>query len=160
METLMPSRSSGSFDFQKERQPCCNLEHLKSSRRAHRLFSYRLYFDSEIKIVFLQAMGDQDPPGVLVSGFEGPSGICTDHVGELQKHFPLITTHDFWRIKHDWVQRSGTESQLLLRGSCRACPPGDYCQPRSWSRPSGPAAHRKFWRESGQHTTGCFQSHG
>nr|KAF6471354.1 glyoxylate and hydroxypyruvate reductase [Molossus molossus] len=45
------------------------------------------------------AMGDQDLPGVLVSGFEGPSGICKDHVGELQKHFNLITMHELLENK-------------------------------------------------------------
>ncbi|KAK1337553.1 hypothetical protein QTO34_002185 [Cnephaeus nilssonii] len=44
-------------------------------------------------------MGDQDLPGVLVSGFEGPSGICKDHVGELQKHFNLITMQDLLENK-------------------------------------------------------------
>ncbi|XP_036101587.1 probable 2-ketogluconate reductase [Molossus molossus] len=44
-------------------------------------------------------MGDQDLPGVLVSGFEGPSGICKDHVGELQKHFNLITMHELLENK-------------------------------------------------------------
>lgn len=54
---------------------------------------------AEIMIVFLQAMGDQDLPGVLVPGFEGPSGICKDHVGELQKHFNLITMQDLLENK-------------------------------------------------------------
>lgn len=54
---------------------------------------------AEIMVVFLQAMGDQDLPGVLVSGFEGPSGICKDHVGELQKHFNLITMQDLLENK-------------------------------------------------------------
>ncbi|KAM7127179.1 putative 2-ketogluconate reductase [Molossus nigricans] len=44
-------------------------------------------------------MGDQDLPGVLVSGFEGPSGMCKDHVGELQKHFNLITMHELLENK-------------------------------------------------------------
>lgn len=44
-------------------------------------------------------MGDQDRPGVLVSGFEGPSGICKDHVGELQKHFHLITMQELLENK-------------------------------------------------------------
>lgn len=44
-------------------------------------------------------MGDQDLPGVLVSGFEGPSGICKDHVEELQKHFNLITMQDLLENK-------------------------------------------------------------
>ncbi|CAK6447757.1 unnamed protein product [Pipistrellus nathusii] len=44
-------------------------------------------------------MGDQDLPGVLVPGFEGPSGICKDHVGELQKHFNLITMQDLLENK-------------------------------------------------------------
>ncbi|XP_053062071.1 probable 2-ketogluconate reductase isoform X1 [Acinonyx jubatus] len=41
------------------------------------------------------AMGDQDLPGVLVSGLEGPHGICEDHIGDLQKHFTLITLQEF-----------------------------------------------------------------
>ncbi|KAF6072939.1 hypothetical protein HJG60_010000 [Phyllostomus discolor] len=40
-------------------------------------------------------MGDWDLPGVLVSALEGPSGICEDHVAELQKHFTLITMQEF-----------------------------------------------------------------
>ncbi|XP_036274045.1 probable 2-ketogluconate reductase isoform X3 [Pipistrellus kuhlii] len=44
-------------------------------------------------------MGDQDLPGVLVPGFEGPSGIYKDHAGELQKHFNLITMQDFLENK-------------------------------------------------------------
>ncbi|VFV30097.1 probable 2-ketogluconate [Lynx pardinus] len=40
-------------------------------------------------------MGDQDLPGVLVSGLEGPHGICEDHIGDLQKHFTLITLQEF-----------------------------------------------------------------
>lgn len=40
-------------------------------------------------------MGDQDLPGVLLSAFEGPSGVCEDHVAELQKHFNLITMQEF-----------------------------------------------------------------
>lgn len=54
---------------------------------------------AESMFVFLQAMGDQDLPGVLVSGFEEPSGICKDHVGELQKHFNLITMQDLLENK-------------------------------------------------------------
>ncbi|XP_007951496.1 glyoxylate/hydroxypyruvate reductase B-like [Orycteropus afer afer] len=44
-------------------------------------------------------MGDQELPGVLVSSFEGPKSICEDHVGELQKHFNLITMQDFVKNK-------------------------------------------------------------
>ncbi|KAM5305316.1 glyoxylate/hydroxypyruvate reductase B-like isoform 2-T2 [Glossophaga mutica] len=40
-------------------------------------------------------MGDQDLPGVLVSASEGLSGVCEDHVAELQKHFNLITMQEF-----------------------------------------------------------------
>uniref|UniRef100_A0A673UX14 D-isomer specific 2-hydroxyacid dehydrogenase catalytic domain-containing protein n=1 Tax=Suricata suricatta TaxID=37032 RepID=A0A673UX14_SURSU len=40
-------------------------------------------------------MGDQDLPGVLVSGLEGPHGICEDHIEDLQKHFNLITMQEF-----------------------------------------------------------------
>ncbi|XP_066103709.1 glyoxylate/hydroxypyruvate reductase B-like [Saccopteryx bilineata] len=44
-------------------------------------------------------MTDQDLPGVLVSAFEGPSAICKDHVGDLQKHFDLITMQKFLENK-------------------------------------------------------------
>ncbi|XP_057556495.1 probable 2-ketogluconate reductase isoform X2 [Hippopotamus amphibius kiboko] len=44
-------------------------------------------------------MGDQDLPGVLVSGLEGPHGICEDHAGDLQKHFNLITMQEFLENK-------------------------------------------------------------
>uniref|UniRef100_A0A8C3VM02 Glyoxylate reductase/hydroxypyruvate reductase n=1 Tax=Catagonus wagneri TaxID=51154 RepID=A0A8C3VM02_9CETA len=44
-------------------------------------------------------MGDQELPGVLVSGFEGPHGICEDHVGALQKHFNLVTMQEFLENK-------------------------------------------------------------
>lgn len=40
-------------------------------------------------------MGDQDLPGILVSGLEGPHGICEDHIGDLQKHFNVITMQEF-----------------------------------------------------------------
>ncbi|KAF0885354.1 GRHPR reductase, partial [Crocuta crocuta] len=46
-------------------------------------------------LVFRQAMGDQDLPGILVSGLEGPHGICEDHIGDLQKHFNVITMQEF-----------------------------------------------------------------
>lgn len=48
---------------------------------------------------FGQAMGNQDLPGVLVSGFEGPCCICEDHVGDLKKHFNLITMQEFLENK-------------------------------------------------------------
>lgn len=54
---------------------------------------------AEIVFVFVQAMGDQELPGVLVSGFEGPYSICEDHVGVLQKHFNLITMQEFLENK-------------------------------------------------------------
>ncbi|XP_005660620.1 uncharacterized protein LOC100157017 isoform X2 [Sus scrofa] len=47
----------------------------------------------------MPAMGDQELPGVLVSGFEGPYSICEDHVGVLQKHFNLITMQEFLENK-------------------------------------------------------------
>ncbi|XP_019571500.2 putative 2-ketogluconate reductase isoform X2 [Rhinolophus sinicus] len=40
-------------------------------------------------------MGEQDLPGVLVSALEGPAGVCEEHVGDLQKHFRLITMQEF-----------------------------------------------------------------
>lgn len=50
-------------------------------------------------LVFLQTMGDQDLPGVLVAGLGGSYGICEDHVGDLQKHFNLITMQEFLENK-------------------------------------------------------------
>ncbi|XP_040841101.1 glyoxylate/hydroxypyruvate reductase B-like [Ochotona curzoniae] len=44
-------------------------------------------------------MGDQELPGVLVSGYEGPHGVCKDHVGDLRKHFRLITMKEFLENK-------------------------------------------------------------
>ncbi|XP_008062420.1 uncharacterized protein LOC103266593 [Carlito syrichta] len=44
-------------------------------------------------------MSDMEMPGVLVSAFEGPHGICEDHVGDLQKHFNLITMKEFLENK-------------------------------------------------------------
>lgn len=40
-------------------------------------------------------MAGPDLPGVLVSAFDGPCGLCEEHVGELQKHFNLITMQEF-----------------------------------------------------------------
>ncbi|XP_023616910.1 uncharacterized protein LOC102427553 isoform X1 [Myotis lucifugus] len=69
------------------------------------------------------AMGDQDLPGVLVSGFEGPSGICKDHVGELQKYFNLITVQDLLENKtqvgpkiqavYIWNRKPAIDQELL-----------------------------------------------
>ncbi|KAM8783347.1 LOW QUALITY PROTEIN: putative 2-ketogluconate reductase [Rhynchonycteris naso] len=53
---------------------------------------------AETRVPFLQAMTDQDLPGVLVTAFEGPSAIC-DYVGELQKHFALIIMQEFLENK-------------------------------------------------------------
>ncbi|XP_010584978.2 probable 2-ketogluconate reductase [Loxodonta africana] len=50
-------------------------------------------------------MGDQELPGVLVSGFEGPRGICEDHVRDLQKHFNLITMQEFLENKTQFSQK-------------------------------------------------------
>lgn len=68
-------------------------------------------------------MGDQDLPAVLVSGFEGPSGICKDHVGELQKHFHLISIQDFVENKtqvgpkiqavYIWNRKPAIDQELL-----------------------------------------------
>lgn len=54
---------------------------------------------AEIASVFLQATGDQDLPGVLVSGLEGQYGICEEHAGDLQKCFNLITMQEFLENK-------------------------------------------------------------
>ncbi|KAM5222159.1 putative 2-ketogluconate reductase [Ctenodactylus gundi] len=51
------------------------------------------------------AVGDPELPGVLVSGFEGPRAICEDHVGELQKHFRLITMEEFLENKTQLSQK-------------------------------------------------------
>ncbi|XP_070277661.1 glyoxylate/hydroxypyruvate reductase B-like isoform X2 [Myotis yumanensis] len=68
-------------------------------------------------------MGDQDLPGVLVSGFEGPSGICKDHVRELQKYFNLITVQDLLENKtqvgpkiqavYIWNRKPAIDQELL-----------------------------------------------
>ncbi|KAM6219415.1 putative 2-ketogluconate reductase [Rhynchocyon petersi] len=50
-------------------------------------------------------MGDQELPGVLVSGFEGPKCICEEHVGDLQKHFNLITMQEFLENKTKFGQK-------------------------------------------------------
>ncbi|KAM9225793.1 glyoxylate/hydroxypyruvate reductase B-like [Dugong dugon] len=49
-------------------------------------------------------MGDQELPGVLVSGFEGPHSICEDHIRKLQKHFNLITMQEFLENKTQFSQ--------------------------------------------------------
>ncbi|EPY80434.1 hypothetical protein CB1_000831006 [Camelus ferus] len=68
-------------------------------------------------------MGDQDLPGVLVSGFKGPHGICEDHVRDLQKHFHLITMEEFLENKTQlapkiravfvWGGRPAVDRELL-----------------------------------------------
>ncbi|XP_054439779.1 probable 2-ketogluconate reductase [Pteronotus mesoamericanus] len=68
-------------------------------------------------------MGNQDLPRVLVSGFEGPSGICEDHVGELRKHFNLITVQEFLENKTElgpkiqaiymWIGKPAINEELL-----------------------------------------------
>lgn len=50
---------------------------------------------AEIAAVFLQAMGEQDLPGVLVPGLDGPPGMYEELVGDLRKHFRLITMQEF-----------------------------------------------------------------
>ncbi|XP_037661608.1 glyoxylate/hydroxypyruvate reductase B-like [Choloepus didactylus] len=50
-------------------------------------------------------MGDQELPGVLVSGLKGPRGVCEDHVGELRKHFNLITMQEFLENKTQFSQK-------------------------------------------------------
>ncbi|XP_048219656.1 glyoxylate/hydroxypyruvate reductase B-like isoform X2 [Perognathus longimembris pacificus] len=52
-----------------------------------------------------KAAGDLALPGVLVSGFEGPYGICEDHLGDLQKHFSLITMKEFLKNKTEFSQK-------------------------------------------------------
>nr|XP_051696398.1 glyoxylate/hydroxypyruvate reductase B [Oryctolagus cuniculus]XP_051696399.1 glyoxylate/hydroxypyruvate reductase B [Oryctolagus cuniculus]XP_051696400.1 glyoxylate/hydroxypyruvate reductase B [Oryctolagus cuniculus]XP_051696401.1 glyoxylate/hydroxypyruvate reductase B [Oryctolagus cuniculus]XP_051696402.1 glyoxylate/hydroxypyruvate reductase B [Oryctolagus cuniculus] len=50
-------------------------------------------------------MADQELPCVLVSGFEGPCGVFKDHVGDLQKHFRLITMKEFLKNKTQLSQQ-------------------------------------------------------
>ncbi|XP_058133920.1 glyoxylate/hydroxypyruvate reductase B-like [Dasypus novemcinctus] len=50
-------------------------------------------------------MGDQELPGVLVSGLGGPRGVCEDHVGDLQRHFNLITMREFLDNKTHFSQK-------------------------------------------------------
>ena len=78
---------------------------------------------AEIASIFLQATGDQDLPGVLVSGLEGQYGICEDHAGDLQKHFNLITMQEFLENKtqlgpkiqamYVWGGRPAVSQELL-----------------------------------------------
>lgn len=62
---------------------------------------------AEIASIFLQATGDQDLPGVLVSGLEGQYGICEDHAGDLQKRFNLITMQEFLENKTQLGPKTG-----------------------------------------------------
>lgn len=69
-------------------------------------------------LVLLQAMGERDLPGVLVSGLEGPYGICEDHVGDLQKHFNLIIMQEFLENKTQfssylWGGKLAIDQELL-----------------------------------------------
>lgn len=50
---------------------------------------------AEVMFVVPQAMGEQDLPGVVVSALEGPAVVWEEHVGDLQKHFRLITMQEF-----------------------------------------------------------------
>ncbi|CAD7679188.1 unnamed protein product [Nyctereutes procyonoides] len=63
-------------------------------------------------------MGERDLPGVLVSGLEGPYGICEDHVGDLQKHFNLIIMQGFLENKTQfssylWGGKLAIDQELL-----------------------------------------------
>lgn len=42
---------------------------------------------------------------MLVSGFEGPCGVFKDHIGDLQKHFRLITMKEFLENKTQLSQQ-------------------------------------------------------
>ncbi|XP_012644377.1 putative 2-ketogluconate reductase [Microcebus murinus] len=44
-------------------------------------------------------------PGVLVFALEGPHGVCESHIGELQKHFRLITMAEFVENKTQFRQK-------------------------------------------------------
>ncbi|XP_069894893.1 glyoxylate/hydroxypyruvate reductase B-like [Dipodomys merriami] len=52
-----------------------------------------------------KAAGDPALPGVLVSGLAGPRGICEDHLGDLQKHFTLITMKEFLKNKNKFREK-------------------------------------------------------
>ncbi|XP_042524277.1 glyoxylate/hydroxypyruvate reductase B-like isoform X2 [Dipodomys spectabilis] len=52
-----------------------------------------------------KAAGDLALPGVLVSGLAGPRGICEDHLGDLQKHFTLITMKEFLKNKNKFREK-------------------------------------------------------
>ncbi|XP_012881599.1 PREDICTED: glyoxylate reductase/hydroxypyruvate reductase-like [Dipodomys ordii] len=52
-----------------------------------------------------KAAGEPALPGVLVSGLAGPRGICEDHLGDLQKHFTLITMKEFLKNKNKFREK-------------------------------------------------------
>ncbi|XP_074061050.1 glyoxylate/hydroxypyruvate reductase B-like [Macrotis lagotis] len=50
-------------------------------------------------------MQDQKLPCVLISGFEGPYSVNEDHVGDLKKHFNLITMQEFLENKANFCSK-------------------------------------------------------
>ncbi|XP_012659771.1 uncharacterized protein LOC100965497 isoform X1 [Otolemur garnettii] len=50
-------------------------------------------------------MDGTELPGVLVFALDGPHGICKDHIGDLQKHFSLITMKEFVENRAQFCQK-------------------------------------------------------
>ncbi|XP_074061030.1 glyoxylate/hydroxypyruvate reductase B-like [Macrotis lagotis] len=50
-------------------------------------------------------MQDQKLPSVLINGFEGPCTVNEDHVGDLKKHFNVITMQEFLENKANFCSK-------------------------------------------------------